>query len=106
MENPSPDSIPPELQVWVDTEMSLEGSGSPAEHQKIQSLLGCLPGVGSLSFVGDRVAIRYDPEKVTGARLCELMSQAGFKVSEMHSASSDPVDDIHENDRASGGASS
>ena len=106
MENPSPDSIPPELQVWVDTEMSFEGSDSPAEHQKIQSLLGRLPGVGSLSFVGDRVAIRYDPEKVTGAQLREQLAQAGFKVSEVHSASSDPVDDIHENDGASGGASS
>jgi hypothetical protein len=94
MENPSPDSVPSELQAWMDTEMAFEGTGSPMEHQKIESALGHLEGVASLTFVKDRVAIRYDPEKITSARLRELMGQAGFKVSDVLCAPSDPVADL------------
>lgn len=82
--------------MWVDTEMTFEGTGSPAEHQRIEAALGHLPGVGSLSFVKDRVAIRHDPEVATSAQFLELMGQAGFNVTEVHTASSDPVADLGE----------
>jgi hypothetical protein len=104
MENPSPDSVPPELQVWVDTELTFEGTGAPAEHQKIESALGHLPGVASLTFVKERVAIRHDPLRITGAELRERMAQAGFKVSEAETASSDPVSDLGEEGGAAGTA--
>ena len=101
MDNEPADRTPPELQVWMDTEMTFEGTGSPSEHQKIEAALAHLPGVGSLSFVRDRVAIRHDPEVATNAQFLELMSQAGFKVTEVHTASSDPVSDLGEDSGSS-----
>ena len=102
MENERHDEIPPELQVWVDTEISLEGRSSPQDHQKIQSALENVPGVESLSFVLDRVALRYDPERVTGSQLRDLIEKAGFRVSEVETAPSDPVADHLGNDDEQG----
>ncbi len=91
MENDPVDPVPPELQVWVDAEIALEGRISPADHQTIESAFGKLPGVASLTFVDNRVAIRYDPERITLAQFRGLIAQAGFRVSDVESGASSPA---------------
>ena len=99
MDNESADRIPPELQVSVDTEILVEGLKSPADQQRLQGSLAALPGVESLTFAERRFAIRYDPERVTKTRLCELITQAGFQVAEVKSASASPsIDSTGDND--------
>ena len=98
MDNESVDLIPPELRVSVDTEILVEGLKSPADQQRVQSALAALPGVESLTMVEKRFAIRYDPERVTKTRLCELITQAGFQVSEVKSASASPSIDAPADD--------
>jgi len=95
MENEPPADIPLELQVWVDTEIRIEGRNSPIEHQTIESALKELPGIASINFLEDGVAIRHDPERTTAARIRAIIGQAGFRIAKMKTASSDPVDDVH-----------
>jgi hypothetical protein len=95
MENEPPADIPPELQVWVDTEIRIEGRNSPIEHQTIESALKDLPGIASINFLEDGVAIRHDPERTTAARIRAIIGEAGFRISQSKTASYDPVDDVH-----------
>jgi hypothetical protein len=90
MDNESVELIPPELRVSVDTEIRVEGLKSPADQQRLQSALAALPGVESLVMVERRFAIRYDPERVTKTNLCCVVTQSGFEVSEVTSASASP----------------
>lgn len=74
-------SIPPELRVVLDLELTLEGANTAADHQKLQDTLSGVPGVDSVSFSEGKVAIQYEPEEVTKARLSELLAGAGFRIS-------------------------
>ena len=91
MDNESRELIPPELQVSVDIEILVEGLKSPVDQQKIECALAALPGLESLTFLESRIAIRYDPETVTKAKLCELIAEAGFQFSDVQSASVSPT---------------
>ena len=86
----SSDEIPPELQVVVDTEILLEGVKSPVDHQKLETALAAAQGIESVSFLENKLAIRYDPERVTKARMEELIREAGFQISNVESASASP----------------
>lgn len=94
MENEPPADIPLELQVWVDTEIRIEGRNSPIEHQTIESALKDLPGIASINFLENGIAIRHDPERTTAARIHAIIGQAGFRISQSKTASYDPVDDV------------
>jgi hypothetical protein len=78
------------LQVFVDIEIVVEGLKTPADQQKLEGALAALPGIKSLNFVEKRIAIRYDPETVTKAKLCALIAEAGFQVTDVESASVSP----------------
>ncbi|MDR3402354.1 MAG: heavy-metal-associated domain-containing protein [Chthoniobacter sp.] len=91
MSDESPASVPPELQVEVDLELTVDGLRSAVEHQKVEAALVALPGVQSVSCSENTVAIRYDPEKVTKAKLSELIAAAGFSISRTASASPTPT---------------
>jgi copper chaperone CopZ len=90
MDDASSASIPPELQVVLDLELTIKGATAAVEHQKLQAALAELPGVKSVSFSGDRTAIEYDPEKITKARLTELIGAAGYSISGSDSAPPTP----------------
>jgi hypothetical protein len=79
-------SIPPELRVLLDLELTVADANSPADHQKLQAALVDVPGVNSVSFPEGKIAIQYDPQKITKARLTELIGSAGFSVSGSDSA--------------------
>jgi len=98
MEDESADQIPPELQVWVDTEIIIPGMNTPMDHQKLEVVLRDLPGVDSVNFLEGRVAIRHDPERITEAKLSKLISQAGYEVSGMESEASTPFVEPGENE--------
>jgi len=91
MSDESSASIPPELQVLLDLELTIEGSHSPAEHQKLQATLVAVPGVDSVSFSENIIAIRYDPERITKAGLSQLITAASFSISGTASATPTPV---------------
>ena len=52
-----------------------------------------VPGVESVSVLENKIAIQYDPEKVTKARLTELIAAAGFSISGSESAPPAPTVD-------------
>jgi len=87
-------SIPPELRVLLDVEMTVEGLNSSADQQKLHAALVDVPGVESVSFSENKIALQYDPETVTKAHLTGLIGAAGFTVSGSESAPPAPsVDD-------------
>jgi len=90
MSDPSSSAVPPELQVILDMELTIEGLNSPVDHQKLEAALIDLSGVESVSFSEDKVSIRYHPQKVTKARLSELIVAAGFSIAAADSASPSP----------------
>jgi hypothetical protein len=89
--------VPPELRVLMDAEIQLKGLISNAEQPKLEKQLLALPGVESLNFTESGVSIRYDPEKLTRAKLCDLIAQAGFPISEVGSAPASPPIEPPEN---------
>jgi len=80
MGDDSSDSIPPELQVLMDVEITIKGLQAATDHQKLQSILADVPGVESVSLWEDKVGIRYSPEIVTRHQLHELITAAGFSI--------------------------
>ena len=94
MEDESAHPIPPELTAMMDVEMSAAGLESPADQQRLRSLLEHLPGVESVSFRECRMAIRYDAERTANARICEVVTQAGFKFFGVETAPTHPSIDV------------
>jgi hypothetical protein len=95
MGDDSSDSIPPELKVLMDLEITIKGMAAATDHQKLQSVLVDVPGVESVSFWEDTVGIRYCPETVTQHRLHELIVAAGFSIGDEDSARPTPSVDSH-----------
>lgn len=70
----------------LDLELTVEGLESAVNQQTAQAALVDEPGVESVTFVENKIAIQYDPEKVTQARLTELIRAAGCSISGSDSA--------------------
>ena len=87
------EKIPPELQTWMDAQVSVEGLDSPEDQPRLQSLITAMPGVAESSFADGIIAIRYDPERTTQAEICEAIVHAGFTVSAVESAPASPIID-------------
>ncbi len=103
MENEPPADIPPELQVWMDIEFKIAGRNSATLHQQLESAMRDVPGIRSLFFIDDQISIRYDPERITAARLRVLIHQSGIQISGEHTASSDPEADLYKGDTKESG---
>ncbi len=73
--------IPPELQVIVETEFALEGELSAAQQQQLEAALDTTPGVVSRSLYENKLAISYDPERVTEVKLHALVRNLGIGIS-------------------------
>jgi len=95
MGDDSSDSIPPELKVVMDLEVTIKGMAAATDQQKLQSVLADVPGVEVVSFWEDKVSIRYCPETVTRHRLHELIVAAGFSIGDEDSAQLTPSVDLH-----------
>ena len=84
-------SIPPELQVLLDLQVTIKGMVAVTDHQKLQAALVGVGGVESVSFWEDKVGIRYNPERVTQHRLHELITAEGFSIANEESARPSPT---------------
>ena len=73
-------SIPPELRVLMDLEITIKGMVAVTDHQRLQSILSDVPGVESVSLWEDKVGLRYCPETITRHQLHELITAAGFSI--------------------------
>ena len=91
MNDPAPHPIPPELQAHMDLEAQLKAAPDVALEQKVQQTVATLPGVEAVNFFQDRIAIRYDPESVSRAKLCDLLANAGCALAEVDNESSSPA---------------
>jgi hypothetical protein len=78
-------SIPPELQVLLDLQVTIKGMAAATDHQILQAVLVDVHGVESVSFWEEQVAIRYDPQRVTQHRLHDLITAEGFTISKEES---------------------
>jgi hypothetical protein len=86
-------SIPPELQVLLDLQVTIKDLASATDHQKMQAALSGLTGVESVSLWEDKVSIRYDPEKITQHGLHDLIAAEGFFILKEESARTAPTMD-------------
>jgi hypothetical protein len=90
MFDPPSSQIPPELQVLLDLELTIQGLSSAVAQQRIEAALAGISGMESLSFFESKLAIRYDPEQVTKARIFERIGIAGFLIDAAESAPPSP----------------
>jgi len=74
----------------MDTVIQLKNLRTDADQPKLQTALAALAGVESVDFAEHSVSVRYDPEKVSKAKLCEAIARAGFHVAEAESAPASP----------------
>ena len=90
MLDPSSSPIPPELQVLLDLELTIQGLSSAVTQQRLEAALADISGMESLSFLEGKLAIRYDPESVTKAHIFERIGAAGFHIDAAESAPPSP----------------
>jgi hypothetical protein len=88
-EEPS-QALPDALRPVMDAQIQVKDLRSAADQPKLQTALIAVPGVESISFDGNKVSIRYDPEKVTKAGLCAAVARTGFQVAESAGATAAP----------------
>lgn len=90
MNEESSPSLPGALQPVMDTVIELKDLRADADQPKLQTALASLAGVESVDFGEHSVTVRYDPEKVNKAKLCEAITRAGFHVAAAESAPASP----------------
>jgi hypothetical protein len=86
MDTPYSEPIPKELRTLVDTEIKIEGMASFADEPKLQAAVAGANGVVSVGITENAISVRHDPERITKAAICSLITQAGFRVVETESA--------------------
>jgi hypothetical protein len=70
----------------MDVEFEFKGFKSVDRLADLQSTLAAMRGVMSVEFIAERLAVRYDPEDITGADIRDLIHQAGFEVASEENA--------------------
>ena len=82
---------------FIDAEISVAGLETPADEQALSSALSGLDGVEKLRISRGKVAVEYDPLRVTKAKLGEAVRGAGFRVVGVESGLASPISDaLHE----------
>ena len=94
-DTPAPDPVPHE---FIDAEMSVAGLETPADEQTLSSALSRLDGIQSLHISRGKVAVEYDPIRITKAQLSEVISRAGFRVAEAESGPASSIADALHNE--------
>ena len=87
---PVPDSLPHD---FIDAEISVAGLETPADEQMLTSALSGLDGIDNLRISTGKVAVEYDPVRITKARLSEAITAVGFRVVEVESGLASPISD-------------
>ncbi len=92
----APDSIPHE---YIAAEISVAGLETPADEQTLNAALSGLEGVKNLSISGGKIAVEYEPVRITKAQLGEAIARAGFRVADVESAPASSISDaLHKED--------
>ena len=74
----------------MDAEFEFAGFKSVDRLSDLQSTLAGKTGVVSVEFIAGKLAVRYDPEEITGSDIRELIRQAGLEVAAANNAPSAP----------------
>ena len=81
-------TVPHEL---IDAEISVVGLESAADEKTVFSALEKLESVSDISISHGKVALSYEPVRITRAQIEEAIAHAGFRVGEVESAPSSPL---------------
>lgn len=96
-EAPAPDPVPHD---FIDAEISVAGLKTPADEQALSAALSGLEGIQTLSISGGKVAVEYDPVRITKAQFSDIISRAGFRVAEVESGLASSITDaLHQEER-------
>ena len=88
-------SIPPELRVVMDLEITIQNLSSVSDHQRLQDALTAVAGVECVYVWENKVGVRYDPERVSRHQLHEIVVREGFVIGGEDSAPPAPsVDSV------------
>jgi len=94
------DETPPDaakdsaLHEYVDAEVAVDGLENPGQEKTLYTALEPLPGVQSVSIAGGKVAVHYEPVRITKAQLIEAIQGAGFRIAQVELGPSSPLTDI------------
>jgi copper chaperone CopZ len=95
-DQPDPDTTPHD---YIDAEISVAGLETPSDEQALSSVLSGLDGIKSLQISVGKIAVEYDPVRITKRRLGEAIKGAGFRVREVESGLASPISDaLHKDD--------
>lgn len=88
-------SLPPSdtaesVRELMDEKVTIEGGIHPAREQELGALLQNLPGIQSVTVLGDELSITYDPTQITSKEIHERMRGAGFTPGNMAAAPAVP----------------
>ena len=95
-DTPAPDQVPHE---FIDAEFAVAGLETPADEQTLSSAVSGLDGIQSLNISRGKVAVEYDPIRITKAQLSEVISRAGFRVADVESGPASSIADALHNEK-------
>ena len=93
------DDTPPDaakdsaLHEYVDAEVAVDALETPGQEKALYAALQRLPGVQNVSIAGGKVAVRYEPVRITKERLIDVIQGAGFRIAEIESGPASPLTD-------------
>ena len=83
---------------YMDAKIAVEGLGTPADEEKLNSALNQLRGVRAVNISGANVTVEYDPIEVSKHEIGEAIALLGFKVVDVETAAASPIfDALHGN---------
>ncbi|HEY3902267.1 MAG TPA: hypothetical protein VGM54_26875 [Chthoniobacter sp.] len=93
---PAKPSVPEELQTVMDAEFGFVNLKSVNCLIDLQVTLTEKKGIVTVEFVGEKLAVRYDPEEITGGEIRDSIRQAGFELAAAESGPPTPPIDSSE----------
>jgi len=94
------DDTPPDaakdsaLHEYIDAEVAVDALETPGQEKALYAALQRLPGVENMSIADGKVALRYEPVRITKAKLIQAIQGAGFRTNEVELGSASPLTDV------------
>ena len=81
------------LQEYIDAEIVIEGLKTPTQEKTLCDTLEKLKGVHNVTIKNEKVSVQYEPVRLTEKAIIAAIQDAGFRITDQHSAPSSPMID-------------
>ena len=93
MPDPDSDAASSVPHDFIDAEISVEGLVTAGDEQALTAALNGLPGIRDFSISHGKIAMEYEPVRVTHIEIGEAIARAGFRIGKLETTSASPVGD-------------